>query len=59
MLQLLPTALKVTAPLPEPPVDVSVTGVPSVDESDVFEMVSVLWFAAANENDFAAEVTAL
>ena len=59
MLQLLPTALKVTAPLPEPPVEVSVTGVPTVAESDVFEIASVLWVAAANENDFAAEVTAL
>ena len=54
-----PTTSKLTAPLPDPPVVVSVNVEPGIPVRAEFEIVNVCWFAFAKLKLFVADVVAL
>ena len=47
-----------TAPAPDPPLLVNVTGLPTAPDLTVFDTTNATWAAPANVNTFATEVAA-
>ena len=55
--QPVPVTANVTAPVPDPPAVVNVTGVPAGPDTTVFDTVSVACATAVNVNTFTGLVT--